>query len=314
MVLPPALVAGAAQPGVPPVTGFHHSGFPPSGFSGFGGQQWGIPQWGPDPAARRRSTTPSRPSPSPYARSGGGGGQKFSSSYTNFQKLPFSAKLSLLEALEPVSMNPMYMGNATPTEVACCVYVGTGRRGMARPAFLMVTPFMHHFLCRLGMPACAGRLPHHKLDFLEKNRLLEVCVMEYQRLGRPLNGRDRAEVVKAVKEQQPNIYAMIQAAEEVPMNPMPAFAGLPGFTGHLVAPPNQTMMVPGAFPPQQHPMFGHLAMEATAPPAVPIGTVVPAVRPMASVQTSEDGRMFIHDKATRTSRRIGPPNRAWHIH
>ena len=145
--------------------------------------------------------------------------------------------------------------------------------------------------------------------------------MEYQRLGRPLNGRGRAEAVTAVKEQQPNVYAMIQAAEEVPVNPMPAFTGFPGFAGHLAVPQNQTMMVPGGFLPQHHPMFGHPAMGATAPPAVPIGTAVPevlaatpAVQPMASVETSQDGRLFIHDKVTRTSRRIRPPNHAWRIH
>ena len=60
-----------------------------------------------------------------------------------------------------------------------------------------------------------------RLDFHERDRLTQACVLEYQRLGCPLRARDRMEVVKEVQEQQPNIYAMIQAAEEIP--------GFPGF-------------------------------------------------------------------------------------
>lgn len=112
LVLPPAPTMPVAPggAGVPGFTGFPvHPGH----------------SWAPEPA-RRRSITPSRPSPY-HGQRQAPVQAKFSSSYSNFQKLPLAAKLSILEALEPVSMNPIYMGSATPVEVACCLYVGTGR-------------------------------------------------------------------------------------------------------------------------------------------------------------------------------------------
>ena len=114
----PATASAAITPSPPGITGFPGNQWPQQFY------QYGGP--GPQALAKRRSTTPSRPGPYQRPCSNAGGG-KYSSSYVNFQRLPLAAKLSLLEVLEPVSMNPLYMSTASPLEVACCLYVGTGR-------------------------------------------------------------------------------------------------------------------------------------------------------------------------------------------
>lgn len=163
-----------------------------------------------------------------------------------------------------------------------------------------------------------GRLPHHKLDFFEKNRLIEACAMEYQRLGTPLRNRNRDEVVRAVREQQPQIFSMIMASEEY-MAAMPTAMGFPGFPAFPGAPQqdNGVATVTGftGMPGLSPVSFG----QAVVPPRPPaasaamasssVGVDVPQPTVGAiSIETSSDGKLFIHDKSTRKSRRgcVGP--------
>ena len=108
--------------------------------------------------------------------------------------------------LEPVQFNVLYMSTASLLEIDTCLYVAT------------------------------GKLPHCKLDYLERERNLQVIGMEYKRRGCNLRGRDRQDCCAAVQSQQPDVWSLLVAGSqyhgmnETPYG-APGGAGAPGVHG-----------------------------------------------------------------------------------
>jgi hypothetical protein len=105
--------------------GLPGGGLGPAPFGHMSGMMWG---WGgPDGrgggghgggnggGAKRRRSAAGGGQGGP---SGASKGEFYSSSYVNFSKVPVSHKLEILAALEPVKLNPVYMGDAQMAE-AC---------------------------------------------------------------------------------------------------------------------------------------------------------------------------------------------------
>ena len=215
-------------------------------------QAWaGAPAWQCQDQPRRTSSGQKRPRPSP----GGGSSGKYSSSYTCYGKLPAQHKLEILASLEPVAFNVLYMGQASLLEIDACLYAAT------------------------------GKLPHSKLDYLDRGRNLQVLGMEYIRRGRNLQGRDRSECCAAIQSQQPDIWTLLVAGaqyhggSEMPFG-APGGAGAPGVHGALCAAPAGAWA--GAPSAGSHPPTGTtLAAEVANPGAAAAtarGTGATAVR------------------------------------
>ena len=171
----------------------------------------GAPAWSYPEQSRRTSSGQGqkRPRPAP----GGGSSGKYSSSYTCYAKLPAQHKLEILASLEPVQFNALYMSTASLLEIDTCLYVAT------------------------------GKLPHCKLDYLERERNLQVLGMEYMRRGCNLRGRDRQDCCAAVQSQQPDVWSLLVAGSqyhgmnETPYG-APGGAGAPGVHGAWAGAPS----------------------------------------------------------------------------
>jgi hypothetical protein len=75
-----------------------------------------------------------------------------------------------------------------------------------------------------------GKLPHCKLDYLERDRNLQVLGMEYMRRGCNLRWRDRQDCCAAVQSQQPDVWSLLVAGSQYHgMNETPY--GAPGGAG-----------------------------------------------------------------------------------
>ena len=170
------------------------------------------------------------------------------------------------------------------------------------------------------------RLQHHRLDFPERGRQIEACRMEYARLGFPLRGHTKEEVVAAVRERQPTVYEAVVAS----LHPM--YAGPEG--GHMMmgsgrpeiptswAPnggpggawsaPASPWGMPGAVAaPGHHTDPAGRPVLASAPaPAVLAAAMVPAPAtvapaqawagapapgPLPTIRRTEDGKMYLQD-------------------
>ena len=157
----------------------------------------GAPAWSfQEPARRTSGQGQKRPRPAP----GGGSSGKFSSSYTCYAKLPAQHKLEILASLEPVQFNALYMSTASLLEIDACLCVAT------------------------------GKLPHCKLDYLERDRNLQVLGMEYVRRGCNLRGRDRQACCAAVQSQQPDVWSLLVAGSQY--HGAGAWAGAPSTGSH----------------------------------------------------------------------------------
>jgi len=158
----------------------------------------GAPAWSYPEQSRRTSSGQGQKRP--RLAPGGGSSGKYSSSYTCYAKLPAQRKLEILASLEPVQFNALYMSTASLLEIDTCLYVAT------------------------------GKLPHCKLDYLERERNLQVLGVEYMRRGCNLRGRDRQDCCAAVQSQQPDVWSLLVAGSQY--HGAGAWAGAPSTGSH----------------------------------------------------------------------------------
>ena len=158
--------------------------------------------------------------------SGASKGEFYSSSYVNFSKVPVSHKLEILAALEPVKLNPVYMGDAQMAE-ACRLVKAIQDAPQHVFAYSLSLVFLQ---VDALLWVATGKLPNNKLDFSHRPTQLAAFQMEYRRRGEPLKNHSRETILQAVQEQHPQVWAWIMSSASV-MAWEPGPGGLGGLSG-----------------------------------------------------------------------------------